>query len=385
MKTKRSPEADLDAIIPLLIGVWRRFLKEPGPADMLQTREFRTVVSAVKILLEGSDQGQSLIGEDYFKRPELLGAYLLYQWVVHYQEGLSLIGEIPIVPSRVLDLCSGPAPFAFAALRHGAHEVYAVDQNMQALQLGAEICGRYGMPLNIRQWNCLKPPFPFENKFDLIIAGHCLHELFPKNEATLHRYITSLLGHLTPEGYLLIVDSSFQEANSRLLRLRDQVVKDGVPIQAPCIWRGECPALKSANSPCYAQRDFEKPHLIKNLQRAAEINLSSLKMSYLILKSPQAAWPACSSQNLYRVISPPIETFQGKRYYLCGTEGKKNLGTHLQKHPPQSRAFEFLKRGELISIDGALEKNQALDIIQDTTVKIEAARGKPLNEPNTES
>lgn len=378
MKIKRSPEADLETILPLLIGVWRRFLKEPGPGDTLQTREFRKVVEAIKILMEGSDQGKSLLGQDYFQRPELLGAYILYQWVLHYQEGLSLIGEIPFTPGRVLDLCSGPAPYAFAALKHGAQDVYATDQNVHALQLGAEICGRYGMALNVRPWNCLKLPFPFDKKFDLIIAAHCLHELFPANEVALQKYVNSLLGHLSPEGHLLIVDSSFQEANNRLLRLRDVIVNQGIAIQAPCVWKGECPALKSVNSPCYAQRDFEKPHLIKNLQRAAEINLGSLKMSYLLIKSPKASWPNLPPLPLYRVISPPVETFQGKRYYLCGTDGKKNLGTHLQQHPVKSRAFEYLKRGELISIEGALEKNQALDILEDTTVKVESARGKPL-------
>lgn len=387
MKIKRSPQPDLDTLMPLLIGVWRRFHKEAGPGDLLQTREFRRVVANVKILLEGSDQGKSLIGEDYFQRPDLLGAYLLYQWVIHYQEGLSLIGELPDAPRRVLDICSGPAPYAFAALRQGAHEVYATDRNLQALTLGAEICGRYGLPLNIRQWNCLAAPCPLEMKFDLIIAAHCFGELFPRSETALHRFVAKLLEQLTPDGFLLIADSSFPDANNRLLRLRDQLVKDGVPIQAPCVWRGECPALKSGNSPCYAQREFEKPQLIKEIQRAANINLGSLKMSYLILRNPHSSWPAHpGQQNLYRVISPPIESFQGKRYYLCGTDGKKNLGTHLQSHPPQSRAFEYLKRGELISIENALEKNQALDVIQDTTVKIEAARGKPLvNDLTTES
>lgn len=379
MKTKRSPNADLETLMPLLIGVWRRFHKEAGPGDVLQTREFRRVVASVKILLEGSDQGKSILGEDYFQRPDLLGAYLLYQWVVHYQEGLSLIGEVPAVPSSVLDICSGPAPYAFAALRHGAHEVYAMDRNMQALQLGAEVCGRYGLPLNLRQWDCTRDPFPLQKKFDLIIAGHCIGELFSYNEDGLHRFVNSLLDLLTPEGHLLIVDSSFPDPNNRLLRLRDRLVKNGVPIQAPCVWRGECPALKTANSPCYAQRDFEKPYLIKEIQRATNIKLSSLKMSYLILKNPCAAWPILPKENnLFRVISPPVETFQGKRFYLCGTEGKKTLGSHLKSHPPLSRAFEHLKRGELISIENGLEKNLAIDVIEDTTVKIEAARGKPL-------
>lgn len=382
MKSKKTPQADLETIIPILIGTWRRMNKLSGPPDKLQTREFRGVVSAVMKLQEKFAEGKSLIGQDYFSNPELLGAYLLYHWIIHYQEGLSLIGELPSPPKRVLDVCSGPAPFAFAALRHGAQEVIATDQNMAALTLGGSIAGRYGMPLTVRPWRCLKEAPPVDGTFDLIIVGHCLEELFPKTHKgwveEQNDFLHKLLGRLTPEGYLLIVDNSFLEANNRVLQLRDTFVSEGVPVQAPCVWRGECPALKAKNSPCYAQRELVKPYLIKEIQRAASINLSSLKMSYVIFRNPAAGWPALPSRELYRVISPPVESFQGKRFYLCGTDGKKQLGSHLKEYPQDSRAFEYLRRGELISIENGLEKQNAIDIVEGTKVNVEAACGKPL-------
>lgn len=249
MKRKRAPAVDTDTIFPILIGAWRKFRKEGGPPDILQTREFRSVVAAVKALQEKTKDGLSLIGKDYFQDPELLGAYLLYQWQIHYQQGLSLLGELPHTPRRVLDVCSGPAPFAFAALRHGAQDVIAADQSLQALQLGAEIAGRYGMPMTIRRWNCKKQPMQIEGQFDLIIVAHCLAELFPETEANWEakqqQFIEGLLAKLTKYGSLLVVDSSHTEANKRILRLRDALVGKGVPIQAPCIWKGECPALKN--------------------------------------------------------------------------------------------------------------------------------------------
>lgn len=382
MKSKRTPNVDIETIMPLLIGVWRRMHKESGPADVLQTREFRGVVEAVKSLQQGLEVDSSLLVPNYFSRPELLGAYLLYHWVVHYQQGLSLIGELPIIPRRVLDVCSGPAPLAFAALRHGASDVYATDFNLSALQLGAEVCGRYGLPLNVRQWNCLTAPLPVTGEFDLIILGYCLEELFPASiehwRDRQQQFISTLLNRLTPEGYLLIIGSSQLEANQRLLQLRDQLVENGVPVQAPCVWRGSCPALQAKNSPCYAQREFEKPRLIKEIQRASQINLSSLKMSYIIFRSPKAQWPNLPEKNLYRIISPPVEAYQGKRYYLCGTDGKKNLGSHFKEQSPEARAFDFLRRGELISIEGALETQNALDIVKGTKVVLEAACGKPV-------
>jgi SAM-dependent methyltransferase len=382
MKNSRQPPHDLDTIIPILLGIWRRFHKKPGPADVLQTREFRSVVSALKELKALFEKEKSGPLPDYFSNPDLLGAYILYQWVVHYQEGLSLLNEIPSSSNRVLDICSGPTPFAFAALRHGARDVYAIDQNEQALHLGAEICGRYGFPLTVRTWKGPYNPIPIEGTFDLIILGHCLSELFSTSKGyhieKQDAFIDRLLHRLTPNGFLVIVDNSYNEANKRLLRLRDDLVKKGISIQAPCVWKGACPALQSPNSPCYAQREFEKPFLIREFQRATDIHLSSLKMSYLILRSPQAAWPVLPEKPLYRVISPPIDTYQGKRYFLCGSNGKKDLGSPLKSIPKEARAFDYLRRGELISVHNSLDRQQHLDITEGTTVTVEAACGKPL-------
>lgn len=383
MKSRRMPDVDLETIMPLLIGVWRRFHKESGPGDRLQTREFRGVVSGVQKLQEGLFTGNSLVGQDYFSDSNLLGAYLLYHWVIHYQQGLSLINELPDAPRRVLDICSGPAPFAFAALKHGAAEVIATDLNPNALKLGGEVCGRYGYPLTGRKWNCVREKCPVEGTFDLIILGHCLDELFPRDQKgwqeRQHSFILDLFNKLTPTGYLIIAESSQIEANQRVLSLRDKLVHSGVPIQAPCIWRGDCPVLQLKNSPCYAQRELEKPHLLKEIQRASQINLGSLKMSYIIFRHPQAGWPKVE-KDLYRVISPPVESHQGKRFYLCGPTGKKSLGSHLTEQPPESRAFDYLKRGELISIENALDKQLAFDIVEGTKIFVEAACGKPVVE-----
>lgn len=382
MKSRsKMPFSDLETIIPLLIGVWRRFHKLSGPPDVLQTREFRSVVEAVQKLQKGLETGDNLIGQDYFSQPDLLGAYLLYYWVLHYQQGLALINELPHTPGRVLDLASGPGAFSFAALRHGAREVVAIDRNQTALKLASEISGRYGFPLTIRGHSLLKFPYPVEGKFDLIIVGYCLEELFPntqKDWTQLQKnWIQNLLQYLAPEGKILFIESSLTHSNHRVLALRDQLVQAGFSVQAPCVWKGECPALLTKNV-CYAQRDFEKPYLIKEIQRAAQINLSSLKMSYLIIRHPEAGWPSLPDRSFYRVISPPVDTHTGKRYHLCGTDGKKDLGSHFKEQASEARAFDYLKRGELISIEDALIKQQHFDIVVGTRIRIEAALNKPL-------
>jgi len=382
MKSKKI-SLDLETITPILIGIWRRFYKLSGPPDRLQTREFRSVVEAVQKLKSGLEIGHDLIGTDYFNEPGLLGAYLLYQWNLHYQEGISLIGELPRPPRRVLDLASGPGAFAFAALRHGAREVIAVDRSKAALEMAAEVSGRYGFPLSIRPHLIKGNLPPLEGNFDLIIAGHCLEELFPSTykgwKESQRQWLNLLLSRLTPDGCLLLVSSSLPHSNRRLLELRDELVKDSIPVQAPCIWRGECPALKS-NSPCYGQREYEKTYLLREIQRAANINLSSLKMSYLLLRNPASGWPILPEEPLYRVISPPIETHSGQRFYLCGSDGKKDIGCSLKDVPKDAKAFSYLKRGEVLSVKNALERGTHLDIIEGTQVTISAPVGKPIQE-----
>lgn len=370
MKNKRLPPVttDFENVIPLLLTFWRKLHKlPPGPADQLQTQEFRSYISAL----------QKLEHEKNYDDKERLGAYLLYDWVLHYAQGISLIGELPETPRRVLDLCSGAAPFALAALKHGAREVFALDQNFNALKLGADICGYLGHPISIRTHDCRERKFPVEGKWDLIILGYGLLELFSK-KADQESYIAFLLSLLSEKAHLLLVDSSAAHENTQLLTLRDLFVEKGIAVQAPCIWRGACPALKHGSSPCYAQRPLEKPELMKHIQRAMKANLSSLKMSYLILKAPGAAWPELPPERLYRVVSPPVETLHGKRFFLCGSDGKRTLGSRLEQHPKQSRCFEYLKRGDLIAIGDALEVKDDLQITQKTELSVPAPCGKPL-------
>lgn len=381
---KKNLQPDLETLMPLLISQWRKFRNIPGPDSVLQTREFRGVVKSIITLKKNFDLISKEPADDYFAHPHILGAYLIYFWAVHYQEALSLISELPKSPERVLDVCSGPAPFAFAALRNEASEVIAVDRSLPALTLGAEVCGRYGLPLTIRRWDCHRGPCPVEGKFDLIMVGHALEELFPNTvkgwQDAQHQFIRYLLTLLTPDGHLILSESSQLQSNRRLLTLRDTLVKEGVPVQAPCVWKGECPALKTKDSPCYAQREFERPFVIKEIQRAADIHLSSLKMSYLILRHPEAGWPTIGDKRLYRVTSPPIEGHHGDQYYLCGVDGKKRLGTRLDKLPQEAKAYEYLKRGELIEIAGAQEEGYDMNVVEGTQLHVEAACGKPLKE-----
>ncbi len=370
------PKPLWDELYLILIARWRKLMKLPLgppseiPAERLMTREFRTLVENVLSYKESKE----------ISSPELLGAYLMYEWPLHYAQGLSLLQELPNKPSKVLDLGTFGAPFSLAALQHGATEVLAIGNNELALKHGADLSGHLGYPISIRVGDMkhirhlsLQP-----RSWDLVILSYSLFREFSSLESQAE-YIKQVLSLLSADGHLLIVEDSATEVNRSFLKLRDAIAKQNISILAPCLWKGDCPALKHASSPCFAQRPLlDKPFMIKEIQRAASINLSSLKMSYLILRSPNFT-PQALPNNLYRVVSPSLNTFRGERYFLCGVAGKKTLGTTLQgEHPKHSRAFDYLKRGDIISIEQAVELGDDMQITDKTLLQLKAPCDKPL-------
>ncbi len=363
------PKPLWDEIYFILIDKWRKLSKLPlGPADKLQTREFRSLINSL-LIYRKSDEIDS---------PETLGAYLMYEWPIHYAQGLSLLQELPNKPTKVLDLGTRGAPFSLAALQHGATEVLAIGENIRALKHGADLAGHLGYPISIR---VADPKYPkllsLEGTQDLIILSYSLFRQFSSLEAQMS-YIKMLLPLLSKDGHLLVVEDSATEINLNFLRLRDEIASQKISILAPCLWKGNCPALKHGTSPFFAQRPLvNKPFMIKEIQRAAKINLNSLKMSYLILRSPLFTPPELPN-NLYRVVSPSVNTFRGKRYFLCGVSGKGTLGTTLKEHPKHSKAFEYLKRGDVISIEDAVTLHDDMQVVDKTLLQLKTPCDKPL-------
>ena len=368
-KRTPSPKPLWDTLYPMLIARFRKLMKLPlGPIDRLQTREFRSLIENVLAHKESKSLASN----------ELLAAYLMYEWPIHYAQGISLLKELPTPPKRVLDLGTRGAPFSLAALQHGAIDVLAIGDNEPALKYGADLCGHLGYPVSIRTGDCKRlRSLSLEGSWDLVILSHSLFQQFPFQEDQI-AYINQILPLLSPEGHLLIVEDSATEINRSFLKLRDEIARLNIPIHAPCLWKGDCPALKHGSSPCFAQRPLDKPFMIKEIQRAADINLSSLKMSYLILKSPKSA-PCSFPKSFYRVVSPAVNTFRGERYFLCGVAGKKTLGTTLKMHPQQSRAFEYLQRGDVISIEKSVDLEDDMQITEKTTVELKAPCDKPIS------
>ncbi len=111
MKERRTPDLELETILPILIGYWRRLHKLSGPPDKLQTREFRGV-------LMGSKHFKSNFTKENLNRSKLLPKQRSIRRISPLSLGDSLprgdvaIRGTPSPPKRVLDVCAGALPLA---------------------------------------------------------------------------------------------------------------------------------------------------------------------------------------------------------------------------------------------------------------------------------
>src|SRR5258708_36391347 len=209
--------------MPRLLAAWRRARRSPaGPPDRLAPAELREVARAVQQLSQGLPGEGSLAGSCYMDEPALLGAYLLFFWPVSYAQARQVLGELPHLSGAALDLASGPAPLAFAALDAGVREVTVADRSATALAAARELAAEAGEALRIRQVDLAgaKPrQSDVGGQIDLISIGHGLNEQSPSRLPAAERraaIMDSWMGRTKQGGSLLILEPALPSAPSSL-------------------------------------------------------------------------------------------------------------------------------------------------------------------------
>jgi predicted nicotinamide N-methyase len=381
-------DPELNRWMPRLLAVWRRARKgPPGPPDRLTPPELREVGAAVKRLSHGLTRERELAGAKYMDDPRLLGAYLLFYWPVSYAQGRQVMGELHNRPRAALDLGSGPGPLAFAALDAGAGEVTAADRSRPALDLATKLAAEAEEALAVRQWDPQGKQGLPEGKFDLITFGHVLNELFGRDEAALERradLVEQALARLKPRGTVLIIEPALRETSRQLLRVRDLLVARGYAVRAPCLFRGNCPALIKESDWCHAERAWKLPAIVEDLARAATLHKEALKMSYLALAPKGEAWPEPPLGRLFRIVSEPLEGKGRHRYMGCGAEGRVGLAMQEKHRTEKNARFFRLNRGDVIRVTDTEEKGDGFALTDQSTVEVVAPAGKPVLPDDTD-
>ncbi|MDR0965790.1 MAG: small ribosomal subunit Rsm22 family protein [Myxococcales bacterium] len=368
---------DLTKWIPTLLDVWRAFRKGGAgavgaPEDRLLPNEQREVAAAVRALSKGLTGERLLSGSRYMDDPKLLGGYLLFYWPISYAQARYALRALGERPRGVLDLGSGPAPMAFAALDGGAREVVAADRSEAALELARALAAHRGEALSIRVWKAANQPIP-DGRFSLITASHLINELWTGQLDAIPRrtgLIERAFEHLEPNGRALILEPALRETSRGLLEVRDLLLGRGIVPLSPCLYRDACPALSKETDWCHAEIPWEPPRLVADLARAAGLHKEALKMTALLLARSSEARPCpTDGDNLFRIVSEPLASKGRQRFMGCGPRGR--VGLSLQtKHISESNArFARLQRGDLVRIEGFEEKGDGLALLPDSRVE----------------
>jgi ribosomal protein RSM22 (predicted rRNA methylase) len=372
---------DLARWMPRLLAVFRRARKLPEGPDTLLPHELKEVAAGVRTLSLGLTRERQLAGARYMDDPRLLGAYLLFYWPISYAQGRQVFGELPGRARSVLDLGSGPGPLAFAALDAGATDVTAADRSRPALALAKELAIEAGEAMATREWDPQRTSELPATGLDAILLGHLLNELFGKGEAALGRraaLVEKALAALRPGGSVVLIEPALRDTSRELLQLRDVLVRRGFAVRAPCLFRGDCPALVKPTDWCHAERAFRMPPLLEQLARTAGLLKEALKMSYLILAPKDEAWREPPSGRSFRIVSEPLAGKGRQRFMGCGPEGRLGLALQDKHRSEGNAAFFRLQRGDVVTVTQAEPRGDGLALGEDAEVRIVAPAGRPV-------
>lgn len=234
------------------------------------------------------------------------------------------------VPRRVLDVGCGTGAAGQALRAHfgGAIDLVAIDR--VALTPGVR-------RLDVTEEAALRTL----GRFDLVVAAHVVNELFvedagPQRIARLadlvRRWCQQLL---EPGGRLIVLDPALRETSRALLGVRDLLIDSDLHIEAPCFFRGPCPALARDRDWCH--------------DAAPASDRRRVDFSYLVVRDTPAPLPP-AEPTLYRVVSEPFPEKGRLRLFVCGATGRHQL-IRLDRHRSEhNQALDSVARGDIVSL-----------------------------------
>ena len=339
--------------MPKLVAAWRAS-GGGGQGEWLKAKEARRVADAVAALREGLTGARALYGSAYLDEPAALGAYLLYYWPISYAIAARLFAEIG-AGGPIADLGAGPGPVACAALDAGATEAVLVEPSRRALKYGEPLVASCGRPVeavrgDARAWE------PGRADFDLVALGMSLGELWSEEEDAIERRASLLeraASWLAPGGAVAVIEPALRDSSRALLEVRDRLAARGLPIAAPCLRAGPCPALQSERDWCHQERAWRAPREVAAIATEAGTKRGYLKYSYLVVGRGGPPVDAREEgERVVRIVSGPLHAKGRFRYLGCGPQGRDPFVLLKRDVTKETKAFLELKRGDVVAIEG---------------------------------
>ncbi|CAN5299657.1 hypothetical protein BH09MYX1_BH09MYX1_55990 [soil metagenome] len=277
-------------------------------------------------------------------RPEILAARLLSSVVRAVPKNalavreLCATGLLELTPERalrVLDLGAGLGASTIglaAALGraggHGTIDALLVDVDAAALSIAKDLAVQWPMDGDVRLVaQTLRASVPLVSSdvfdrapYDVILVGQVLSELDRDASDAVRAerhgaWLTKLLGALTENGTLVVIEPALLERTRHLHRVREHV---RAHVFAPCLHHDTCPMLADERDWCHEDRPIDLPAFAEPLARAAGLRWQGLTFSYLLLRRDAATLRASlGGTGTYRLVESPRVTKGKRELTLC--------------------------------------------------------------------
>jgi ribosomal protein RSM22 (predicted rRNA methylase) len=271
----------------------------------------------------------------YLANPRLRHAYVHYYLPVNAEKVARVFREMDAYaprtrPPRVLDFGCGPGTAAIAALLHGpVADLTLVDVVDEALDDARFFCTALGAaPRTMHE-------VPDE-KFDLILAANVFVEkLAPLEEL------------LSDDGYLVVIEPALQGTTRKLEEWRDEMVRRGYRVAAPCVGQSKCPMLERTDLWCHMDVPWPRPATVNEIDRRLGLNKESLKYSYAVITKGGRSLADLGGE--VRVVSN-LHKEKGKAWaWVCGRSGPLCRAEVLTRHRSEATAAFFrADRGDVL-------------------------------------
>ena len=348
--------------------------------------DIEMLASAVMRLSDAFTHGRAELAlrylDDPLNRRAYIAGFLLTNAakVFHCLDELAVLDLLPLKgPVDVLDLGCGPGTASLATSLFFAERVPDAHLNLVAVEQSAAALGDAVRLLGLIAGGA-KSFLPLEGlagrelldrnlsgrRFDIVIAANVFNEFESEGEAA--DTARALLDEYTKEnGLIIIIDPALRETTRPMMKLRDELVKAGVRVLAPCLNESPCPMLAANERDwCHFYVEWDCPKLIERIDCLTGLDHRYIKMAYLMLAREGSGNGGRVSKE-FRVVSSPLVSKGKRELLLCGSDGKLVRAMRQDKHASEAnRGFELARRGDVVSF-GAERKilpSDSFDVVR---------------------
>lgn len=157
-----------------------------------------------------------------------------------------------------------------------------------------------------------------------------------------------------PQGYqdfdsLMILEPSTQDDGRKLLQLREQLIKNGYYIWAPCTHQTACPLLSQSKTDwCHDRYQVQAPDWFWDTEKHLPFKNKTITTSYLLAKKTP---PAAEITKYARTVGDSLQEKGKTRQLVCRSPEREFLAWMHKETEPQ-----IIPRGELIKLPENFEK-----------------------------